>query len=334
MAAKCSGLAFRTRPRAIAARVVAGRARQIRGPCPHGWGERDSSRELAGLSPPPGSRPGKVRQRPLTRAPAIRILRGRGSDRRRPAPHLRPANRRAPPHPVEPAHPRPGPPGPGRPSRRPTTRPSIEPATVQRRVSDSGPVMIAGQYVLVGRRAAGRTITAHAADPHDHHRSRRRRTTPRPRPDHQPARHEDQGLPAPQGRFSFLALPSGIRWDRNVMHQLGLDTSSAGASARQRSRTGLHRVDLYRCHREPFAPPWPRHREPDRESHSVRAPLPPAGPEVIEMDLVLVERAVVLFAAKVEGKTPVPKSIRDRPAAATPRELGRCGSPTWRPGLW
>ncbi|MBL7623630.1 DNA cytosine methyltransferase [Frankia sp. AgB1.8] len=46
---------------------------------------------------------------------------------------------------------------------------------------------------------------------HDHPGGRGRRTTPHRRADHDPARHEHQGPPAPQGRHSFLALPSSIR---------------------------------------------------------------------------------------------------------------------------
>ncbi|MFP3966905.1 hypothetical protein SMC26_31675 [Actinomadura fulvescens] len=46
----------------------------------------------------------------------------------------------------------------------PPPRPRTEPITVQRRVSNTGVVMVAGQKIALGRLHAGRVVTIHVAD--------------------------------------------------------------------------------------------------------------------------------------------------------------------------
>lgn len=46
----------------------------------------------------------------------------------------------------------------------PVPRPSTEPVTVQRRASNTGVIMVAGQKVALGRRYAHHTVTAHVSD--------------------------------------------------------------------------------------------------------------------------------------------------------------------------
>jgi len=46
----------------------------------------------------------------------------------------------------------------------PVPRPSTEPVTVQRRASNTGVIMVAGQQVALGRRIAGNTVTVHVSE--------------------------------------------------------------------------------------------------------------------------------------------------------------------------
>ena len=46
----------------------------------------------------------------------------------------------------------------------PVPRPSTEPVTVQRRASNSGVIMVAGQKVALGREHAGHTVTVHVSE--------------------------------------------------------------------------------------------------------------------------------------------------------------------------
>jgi len=46
----------------------------------------------------------------------------------------------------------------------PPPRPSTEPVTAQRRASNTGVIMVAGQKIALGRIHAGQTVTVHAAD--------------------------------------------------------------------------------------------------------------------------------------------------------------------------
>ena len=43
-------------------------------------------------------------------------------------------------------------------------RPSTEPIRVQRRASNTGVIMVAGQQVALGRRIAGHTVTVHVSE--------------------------------------------------------------------------------------------------------------------------------------------------------------------------
>ena len=46
----------------------------------------------------------------------------------------------------------------------PPPRPSAEPITAQRRASNTGVIMVAGQKIALGRIHAGRVVTVHVAD--------------------------------------------------------------------------------------------------------------------------------------------------------------------------
>lgn len=46
----------------------------------------------------------------------------------------------------------------------PPLRPSTEPITVQRRASNTGVIMVAGQKIALGRAHAGHTVTVHVAE--------------------------------------------------------------------------------------------------------------------------------------------------------------------------
>lgn len=47
---------------------------------------------------------------------------------------------------------------------RPPPRPSVEPITVQRRASNTGVIMVAGQKIALGRGYTGRVLTLHVAE--------------------------------------------------------------------------------------------------------------------------------------------------------------------------
>jgi transposase InsO family protein len=105
----------------------------------------------------------------------------------------------------------------------PPPRPRTEPVTVQRRASNTGVVMVAGQKVSLGRLHAGQIVTIPCRRSHAVDRVGRRRRADGPA-DHHPARPQHQGTPAPQGRPMKPRTP--------VKHVLG--------SKRQASRGTRH----------------------------------------------------------------------------------------------
>ena len=94
----------------------------------------------------------------------------------------------------------------------PPPRPSAEPVTVQRRASNTGVIMVAGQKIALGRIHAGQIVTVHVADGHHDHRPGRRRHPHHP-PDHHPAGPQHQSPAAPQGRPCFLGNLESMSWD-------------------------------------------------------------------------------------------------------------------------
>ena len=80
----------------------------------------------------------------------------------------------------------------------PPPRPSLEPVRVQRRASNTGVIMVAGQKVALGRIHAHTTVTVHVAETTLTIESRRRH--PHRRPHHHNPRPPPQSVPAPQGR--------------------------------------------------------------------------------------------------------------------------------------
>ena len=148
-----------------------------------------SVNDLAPWSPKVRSRPGRHRcRRSRTATPSRssgRVNRsgsgvagpahrpGRGDPRRPPgrdpdrAGHpdvLRPGHPRAAAHPAEPAHPRTGQAAARRPPGRAAPRPSTEPIRVQRRASNTGVIMVAGQKVALGRLHQHHTVTVTVSD--------------------------------------------------------------------------------------------------------------------------------------------------------------------------
>ncbi len=104
----------------------------------------------------------------------------------------------------------------------PAPRPSAEPVTVQRRASNTGVIMVAGQKIALGRIHAGQVVTAHVADHTltidlggDDIRTTRRTTTQAVRSikAHRPRKarttHVSQGIRQPCAGTDS----SNIRWD-------------------------------------------------------------------------------------------------------------------------
>ena len=133
-------------------------------------------------------RPGRARRGDPRRAP------GHDPHRRQEHGLLRPRDPRAPPHPTQPLHPQPSDPVPRRPSRRTPPRPKIEPVRVQRRASNSGVIMVAGQKVALGR--------IHAEPPS-------RSTWRRPPSPSKPVTATSAPSPAPPPRLSATSDPCG-----------------------------------------------------------------------------------------------------------------------------
>ena len=94
----------------------------------------------------------------------------------------------------------------------PPPRPSAEPVTVQRRASNTGVIMVAGQKIALGRIHAGQHRHRPRRRRHHHHRPGRRRHPHRPA-DHHPASPQHQSPAAPQGRPCFLGNLESMSWD-------------------------------------------------------------------------------------------------------------------------